>query len=195
MFEEKIKDIINKTKGENLSSEMIFDGGFVKVFKEEYKLPDGRVISKERVSKNNDKEASIVITRTIDDKYLIVFQNRVNNNVSLEFPSGYVEPGEDIVKASIREVEEETGYSVKDAKLIDSFIPNIGTESTKIHIVYASGAKKVKEQDLDSDEYINYFLFSYDELQYLIDHDYIQSGGNKLAFFHLKEIINGENES
>ena len=53
---------------------------------------------------------------------------------------------------------------------------------------------KEKLQSLDKDEFINYYLFTFDELKYLIENNYIISGGNKLAFFHLKEILNNENK-
>ena len=53
MLEERLKKIISNTKGELLRRDKIFDGGFIKVFEEEYKLPDGRIITKESVSKNN----------------------------------------------------------------------------------------------------------------------------------------------
>ena len=85
----------------------MFDGGFIKIFEEEYTLPDKRVIKKQRVQKNNGKDAVVIITRTIDDKYIMVFQNRVDNIVSCEFPSGYVEKDEDIVLAALRELREE----------------------------------------------------------------------------------------
>ena len=189
MIESKIKSIIEKTKADLLSRKQIFDSSFIKVFEEKYKLPDGRIISKQSVSKNNGKEAVIVITKTIDNKFLLVFQNRVDNVVSIEFPSGYIEDKEEITEAAKREVLEETGYLIENIKLIDTFIPNIGTESSKIHIVYGENAKKINNQELDDDKYINYYLFSYEELEYLIKKNYIQSGGNKLAFFHLKEII------
>ena len=109
-MKERIDEIIRKTKGVKTGSKMIFDGGFIKVFEEEYTLPDNRVIKKQRVQKNNGKDAVVIITRTIDDKYIMVFQNRVDNIVSCEFPSGYVEKDEDIVLAALRELEEETGY-------------------------------------------------------------------------------------
>lgn len=193
MLKERIEKIILNTKGVRLSKEIIFDGGFVKVYKEEYKLPDNRVITKERISKNDDKDAAIIITRTIDDKYLVVFQNRVDNIVSAEFPSGYIEKGEDIKKGAIREVEEETGYSSNKAIILDTVIPNIGTESSKIHIVYVKNAIKKQNQNLDADEFINYELFTFDELKYLLDNKYMQSTGNKLAFYLLKEVLEKEN--
>lgn len=191
-MKEKLDLIVKNTKGKLLSTDKIFDGGFVKVYKEEYSLPDGRVITKQRISKNNDKDAAIVITRTKDDKYIIVFQNRTNNIVSAEFPSGYIEPNEDVLEGARREILEETGYYVnkKDIKLLDTVIPNIGTETSKVHIIYANNAYKKSSQSLDEDEFINYELFSFDELKYLIDNGYIVSSGNKLAFYHLREIIN-----
>ena len=180
-IKERLDKLINDTKGTILSQEKIFDSGFIKIYKEEYKLPDGRVINKQRISKNDGKNAAIVITRTIDNKYLIVFQNRVNNNVSAEFPSGYIEPNEDVLQGSLREVEEETGYSSTSAILLDTTIPNI-----------VDKAEKKFKQNLDADEYINYELFTFEELEYLINNNYIMSNGNKLAFFHLKELLNKE---
>ena len=193
MLEERLEKIISNTKGELLRKDKIFDGGFVKVYEEEYKLPNGKVIIKQRVSKNNGKDAAIIVTRTIDDKYLVVFQNRVDNIVSAEFPSGYIEPGEDVLAGSLREVEEETGYVSKEAELLDTMISSIGTESAKVHIIYVKNAVKKHSQELDSDEYINYELFTFDELKYLIDNQFMQSSGNKLAFYLLKDIIQEKN--
>ncbi len=188
-MKDRIEEIIKRTKGIKNSSEEIFDGGFIKIFKENYTLPDGRNINKLRVQKNSGKDAAVVISRTVDDKYIMVFQNRVDNIVSCEFPSGYVEKDEDIVKAALRELAEETGYVSKKGRVIDTFISSIGTENSKIHLVYVENAKKEKEQELDSDEYINYELFTFDELTYLFENKYIMSGGNRLAYYHLKEIL------
>ena len=191
-MKERIENIIKNTKGIRLSKDLLFDGGFVKVYKEVYKLPDGKEITKESVSKNNGKAAAIIVTRTIDDKYIIVFQNRVDNVVSAEFPSGYIEENEDVVKGSLREVLEETGYYSEEAYLIDTSIPNIGTGNSLIHIVYVKNAIKKQDQNLDEDEYINYELFTLDELKYLIDNNYMQSSGNKLAYYKIKERLEKE---
>ena len=189
-MKERIEEIINNTKGIKNSSKLLFDAGFIKLYEEEYTLPDKRVIKKQRVEKNNGKDAVVIITRTIDDKFIMVFQNRVDNIVSCEFPSGYVEKDEDIVLAALRELEEETGFVAKEGKEIDSFISSIGTENSLIHLVYIDKAEKLKDQNLDDDEYINYELFTFDELTYLFDNKVIMSGGNRLAYYHLKELLN-----
>ena len=189
MLEERIKKIIENTKAERISRELLFDGGFIKVFKEEYRLPDGRVITKQVVSKNGGKPAAIIAVRTVDDKFLLVFQNRVDNIVSCEFPSGYIEDGEDPIVGALREVKEETGYVSTDARILDEFISSIGTESTKIYIVFVDNAKKESSQELDKDEFINYEEFNFEELTYLVNNNFIQSSSNKLAYYHIKDII------
>ncbi|MBR1386535.1 MAG: NUDIX hydrolase [Bacilli bacterium] len=195
MIKDVVDDIINKTKAELVTREKVYDGGFVEVYEEKYKLPNDKEITKKSIVKNGNKDASIVIARVSDDKYLLVFQNRINNIVSVEFPSGYIEENEDVITGSIREVYEETGYLLSDGELVDTFIPNIGSESSKVHIVYLKNVVCKNNQKLDDDEYINYMEFSFDEISYLINNNYIQSGGNKLAFFYLKDILTKENNN
>ena len=189
-MKERIDEIIKNTRGVKNSSKLLYDAGFIKLYEEEYTLPDGRVVKKQRISKNNGLDAAVVITRTIDDKFILVFQNRVDGIVSCEFPSGYLDDGETAEEAALRELSEETGYVGESAKEIDTFISSIGTENSIIHLVYVDGAKKMKEQSLDDDEYINYELFTFDELTYLFDNHIIKSGGNRLAYYHIKEILN-----
>ena len=189
MKKDRIDNLINNTKATLLECREIYDSGFIKIYEEKYKLPDNRIITKQKITKNSEKEAAVVITKTIDDKYIIVVQNRVNGLVSLEFPSGYIEKGESIIEGALREVREETGYISNTAKVLDTSIPNIGTETTKVHIVYVENAEKKEEQDLDEDEYINYELFTFDEIEELINNNYIQGTINRLAFFYLKDMI------
>lgn len=63
---------------------------------------------------------------------------------------------------------------------------------SKLYIVFVDKAEKKFKQNLDADEYINYELFTFEELEYSINNNYIMSNGNKLAFFHLKELLNKE---
>jgi len=119
----------------------------------------------------------------------LVSQNRINGMTTLEFPSGYVEANESIIDATARELLEETGYSSNDIKQIDSYNTQIGIDSSIVNIVIAYNCIKTNKQNLGKYEYINFDEFSFDELEELIESNYISGVGNKLAFYELLNII------
>ena len=184
----KIKDLYYKTKADVLDSKTLYQGKFIRLNEETYKLPNGRIITKERIIKNNNKEAVIIITETVNNTFLLVSQNRING-VTLEFPSGYIEEDENVFDAGLRELNEETGYTADDIVFIDSYYSTPGIDSAKVSIVLVKNATKTNEQHLDNDEFINYDEFTFDELQELFNNNYITGVGNKLAYFYLLEII------
>ena len=114
----------------------------------------------------------------------MVSQNRINGMTTLEFPSGYVETNESIIDATARELLEETGYTSNDIKQIDSYNTQIGIDSSIVNIVIAYNCIKTNKQNLGKYEYINF-----DELEELIESNYISGVGNKLAFYELLNII------
>lgn len=66
-----------------------------------------------------------VLAVTTDKQLVLVNQFRFGiDDFSLEIPGGVIEPGEDPVKAGLRELEEETGYVGGNARLLASVHPN-----------------------------------------------------------------------
>lgn len=191
-LENKIKGMIKDTKAEQINVRELYKGRFITLLEEDYKLPNGNIIQRERIRKNNGKEAVIIVGRTNEDKYLLVVQNRINGIVSVEFPAGYVEDGENVLFAAKRELLEETGYTSDDMYLLDSYRSSLGIDGSTINIVVANNVSLVSEQNLDESEYINYDLFTLEEIGELIDNHYINGAGNRLAYF---EIISNKKES
>lgn len=180
----KINKLYNDTKASFLESKTLYQGKFIKLIEEDYLLPNGIIMPREKIIKNNNKESVIVITITIDNKFILVSQNRING-VTLEFPSGYVEENETIFEAALRELQEETGYTSNNIELIDSFYPQPSIDNSIINIVIVKDAVLTNEQRLGNYEYINYDEFSFEELQELINLNYINGCGNKLAYYEL----------
>ena len=181
----KVEKLINITKAKYLSSKMIYSGNFIALIEEKYLLPNSIIMKREKIIKNKNKQAVIIVAVTDENKYILVSQNRINNMTTLEFPSGYIEKNESVKDASIRELLEETGYISNNIEFIDNYYAQIGIDSSIINIVIAYNCKRTKQQNLGKYEYINFDEFTFEELKSLIESNYIKSVGNKLAFYEL----------
>ena len=155
-LDNKINALIKGVKAKCISSEEIFNGNFITLIRESYILPNNKILNRERIIKNKNKQAVIIIAITTENKFLIVSQNRINDIVSLEFPSGYVEKGENVIETTQRELLEETGYTSNNIKKIDSYYTSIGIDSSIVNIVIAYDCIKVSDQNLGETEYIKY---------------------------------------
>jgi 8-oxo-dGTP pyrophosphatase MutT (NUDIX family) len=74
--------------------------------------------------------------------------------LSLEFPGGVFEPGEDPATAAGRELLEETAYRAGKIEKIGEFGPNPAIMSNRVHFFLAEDLEYSGSQQLDEDEYI-----------------------------------------
>jgi 8-oxo-dGTP pyrophosphatase MutT (NUDIX family) len=77
-----------------------------------------------------------------------------SKELSLEFPGGVFEPGEDAEAAAGRELLEETAYRAGKILKIGEMSPNPAIMSNRVHFFLAEGLQHTGAQDLDEDEYI-----------------------------------------
>lgn len=189
ILKNKINNLVIYTKAQKLLSKTLFNGNFIKVIEEKYLLPNNKTIIREKIIKNENKNAVIIIPMTPHNKLLLVSQNRVGGNVSLEFPSGYIEEGETVIDGAKRELREETGYEGTNFEIIDKYSPLVGIDNSTIYIVIAYNCEKNYPQNLSDSEYIKYDIFTFNEMEELINENIIDSGGTKLAFYKLTKIL------
>lgn len=100
----------------------------------------------------------IALTQTADGSpgLLLVRQYRVGaKTLSLEFPGGAVEPGEEDQAAARRELLEETGYIADEWIKLGAINPNASFMTNRAHTWLARGLHRAGDQQLDPQEIID----------------------------------------
>jgi len=98
-------------------------------------------------------------------QFVMVWQWRHGSKcLSLEFPGGVMESGENPDEAAIRELYEETGYKPQKIKKIGEFSPNPAIMSNKVHFFLAENLTGDGKQDLDEDEFVETVLVDTNEV-------------------------------
>lgn len=135
-----------------LSSEEIFDGVAIHLFRDEILLPNGNKGVREVI---RHPGAVCVIPVTEDGDVIFVNQFRYAfNKVTLEVPAGKLEKGEDPLEAAMRELSEETGLSAKNVVYLGELYTTPALIDEVIHMYLATDLVEGK-QHLDDDEFIN----------------------------------------
>jgi ADP-ribose pyrophosphatase len=136
-----------------LKSRVVFDN-FMQIEERTYRMPNGA--TKPFYIKLT-KPAVCVLALTNEDQVITVEQFRPGPNAVLnELPGGYVEKSETPEQAVARELREETGYA-GDIKFVTNCYDDAYAVMNRGCFV-ATNCKKVDDQDLDDDEFINVHL-------------------------------------
>ena len=131
--------------------------GFLKVEALRILLPNGKEIVREVLRK---PDAVAVLAITEEGEIYLTKQPRagVNNLESIEIPAGLIDAGESPEVAAERELLEETGCELTQ-KLISlgKFVSDPACSTSVTHLFLALRVRKVGEQNLDEDEYLECF--------------------------------------
>ena len=184
MLLEKITKLYDKVKGNLTKEEILYSGDFINLIREVYSLPNNRTITREKLVKNGGKDSVIIVATDSNGDYILTFQTRINDKIIAEFPSGYIENGEDVIEAAKRELKEETGYVSDIVTLLDEFYYSVGIDNSICYIVRMKNS--VKAFDVNSNENLTYGIFTEEELKYLLNNNIMCGGLNKLAYYSLQ---------
>lgn len=147
---------------ETVSSEKLLSGHLLHVYRDQARLPDGRVAVREWIKHPG---ASAVVPLFDDGTVLLIRQFRYPpHRVFLEVPAGKLDvEGEDPRETAARELEEETGYRAGRLVPLGSLNPCIGYSDETIHFFLAHDLTP-GEQALSEGEHVDVVRRSFEEV-------------------------------
>lgn len=156
-----MQDFTNLTET-TISSEEIYDGHVVHLYKDTVELPNGNTSIREVI---RHVGAVAIVPITDDGQVVVERQFRYPlNEVITEIPAGKLDgKSEDRLSAAKRELEEETGFLATEWIELGDFVPTVAYCDELITIYLAKGLYK-GVRHLDEDEFLNVRLMSLEEL-------------------------------
>jgi ADP-ribose pyrophosphatase len=137
-----------------VSSKLAYDGGLLKVKRDEVRLPDGAQAWREYVVHPG---AVMMLAFVDDDTILLERQYRYpKHRHFIELPAGKLEAGEEPLSTAKRELIEECGFEAAQWWKLATLDPSIGYSTELIHLFGARGLKHVGAQ-LDVGEHLETF--------------------------------------
>lgn len=135
-----------------ISSEEIYHGKVVHLFRDQIELPNGETAVREVV---RHPGAAAVVALNARNEICLVRQYRYPfAQVMLEIPAGKLDPGESPDAAARRELEEETGLCAGRLTPLGAFCPSVAILDEVIHLYLATELSTGKVH-LDEDEFLN----------------------------------------
>ena len=184
MLLEKITNIYEKVKGKLTKEEILYSGDFINPIKEVYSLSNNKTITREKIVKNGGKDSVIIVAIDSNENYILTFQTRINDKIIAEFPSGYIEDGEDVIEAAKRELKEETGYVSDNVTILDNSYYSVGIDNSICYVVRIKNS--IKAFNVNPNENLTYGIFTEEELKYLLNNNIMCGTINKLAYYSLQ---------
>jgi ADP-ribose pyrophosphatase len=144
-----------------IRSDSVYDGQFLKVRRDEVRLPTGKTALREYIV----HPGAVMIVPLADDGRLIVErQHRYPlDRVLVEFPAGKLDPNETTQHCAQRELREETGFQASEWAYAGRMHNACAYSTEFIEIWFARGLA-AGPQELDEGEFVECFAIAEAEL-------------------------------
>ena len=169
------------------SSEEIFDGKILHLFKDTIELPNGNEATREVI---RHVGAVSVVPLTDDGKVIVQRQFRYPlASVITEIPAGKLDSlTQDRLEAAKRELKEETGYTADEWIDLGVYYPAAAYCDEKLTLYLAKGLHK-GTQKLDEDEFLNVYEIPLEELVESVMNGEITDGKTQVALLKTWKLL------
>ena len=140
-------------KWKTLHKQITFNNKWLTVRKDTVELPDGKVLDDFYVWEGLD--VVMIVPITTDNKLVLVKQYKHGiDDITVEFPAGYIEDMNDIKNEAKRELAEETGYTTTKISYLFKFTVNPSKATAVVYTYIAENAEKTLDTKFDTTENI-----------------------------------------
>lgn len=175
-------------KETQIDSTLSYDGNFLKVRKDNARMPDGSVSSREYIT----HPGAVAILALLDNGKLIMERQYryAPQREFIEIPAGKIDHGEDILLTAQRELLEETGYVANEWIHLTTAWPCIGYADERLEYFLARGLSHQGGQ-LDEGEFLEVFELSVDDAIDWVRQGKINDSKTIVGLFWLEKILGG----
>ena len=140
------------SKEKTLSSQLIYDGNILQLYRDDVELEDGKTSKREYVRHSG---GACVLAVDDEENIFLVSQFRYPyGEVMLEIPAGKRNRDEDPMACALRELEEECGLATDRAEKFLEIYPTVAYSNEHIYVYLAHGLKATHAH-LDEGEVLN----------------------------------------
>lgn len=174
-------------KEKTIRRKTVFDGRLLKVDVLEVELERG-VRARREVLRHPG--AAVVLVELPDGRIVLVRQYRkaVERRL-LEAVAGGLEPGEAPAACAVREVREETGYTVERLRKLGMVYPAPGYTTERMHLFHAAVGRAARGKQEDDDERVETVRLAPRVLERMIRQGKIRDAKTIVAWFLWREKL------
>lgn len=170
---------------ESIRSTRLFSGKIIDVEKHDVRLIDGTRGTREVV---RHVGAAGVLPLDGENVVLVKQYRFPIGEYLLEIPAGRLDPGENPADCARRELLEETGYNIKEHKLMTLFCSSPGFTDEIIYL-YCAEVEKVADPAPDAGEFLETVILSLNEALEMVRSQTIRDGKTISALLFYETLI------
>ena len=172
---------------DTLSSELVYTGDYLKVYRDTVSLPNGASSYREYLQHPG---AVMIIPVFENGDVLVERQYRYPmRKVFIEFPAGKKDAGEAPLETAQRELLEETGYTAQRYTHITDIHNALAYCDEVIHLYIAEDLHDSGQQKLDDNEFVLVLREPLAELLYWIRQGWVSDVKTQLGAFWLQDYL------